>query len=417
MGASGNYEPVSNIPDVMAPSERRDGYVVGHIIYDGPVHIYDSYFTGFSRSKFSLFDQWGATIRFTGHSMTNTKVSSSSYQVHFREVQDGAGNDLQSFWFGGMIYDMDGDFTGRSMNAITRDADILKEPSSPIIKFGLNAIESRRRYCYVELRSSDEDYTVVRKRRQTSTLHRSDGAVFTELHDHATLDGVCMPVMVNGVYDYSYEYTQSIPAISRFDYHSMNANEYFILEIPNVPSTAKVYKGSPRGNYGVNGSLSSIPKLSSVSALKSYNGSAYTHVGNSIYIRYQAPAGANFRSSAILGSLFVCLFNDCFEGGNIPLNSARKTNDNLAKVTHSTKLIYPNPVQKTLTLSLKLHHSEKVTLKLYDLMGTLKTTLIQTTLKAGKQSLDADLQHLPAGTYIYHLQVGDQLHKGRIVKK
>lgn len=170
----------------MAPSERRDGYVVGHIIYDGPVHIYDSYFTGFSRSKFSLFDQWGATIRFTGHSMTNTKVSSSSYQVHFREVQDGAGNDLQSFWFGGMIYDMDGDFTGRSMNAITRDADILKEPSSPIIKFGLNAIESRRRYCYVELRSSDEDYTVVRKRRQTSTLHRSDGAVFTELHDHAT---------------------------------------------------------------------------------------------------------------------------------------------------------------------------------------------------------------------------------------
>ncbi|OJJ23479.1 hypothetical protein BKI52_03700 [marine bacterium AO1-C] len=417
VGASGNYEPVSNISATMAPSERTDGYVVGHIIYDGPVHIYDSYFTGFSRSKFSLFDQWGATIRFMGHSMTNTRVAPGHYKVHFREVQDGQGVDLQSFWFAGMIYDLDGSFTGKTLNAITRDADILKEPSSTIINSNLNAIESQRRYCYVEMRSSDENYTQPRMRRQTSTLYRSDGASFTELRDHAALDGFGMPVMVNEVYSYRYEFSESIPAISRFDYHSMSQGEYFILEVPNIPTTAKVYSGTPRGNYDYNGSLSLLPSRSTLSSLRSTTGSAYYYNSSQkrMYIRYQAPNGADFKSNDILGSIFICLNNNCADGASLPISSLRVTKR--PSLPKASDLVYPNPFSNTLTLSLELPKEGQVSLKVFDLMGRLQKTSMHKKLKAGKQSLELDMRDLQTGTYLYHLQVGDQLIKGKIVKQ
>ena len=417
VGASGNYEPVSNISATMAPSERSDDYVVGHIIYDGPVHIYDSYFTGFSRTKFSLFDQWGATIRYMGHSMTNTKVAPGHYKVHFREVQDGSGTDLQSFWFAGMIYDLDGSFTGKTLNAITRDADILKEPTSTTIQSGLNAIESQRRYCYVEMRSSDENYDTSRTRRQTSTLHRSDGAFFTELRDHAALDGFGMPVMVNEVYSYRYEFSESIPAISRFDYHSMSQGEYFILEVPNIPSSAKVYSGTPRGNYDYNGSLSLLPSRSTLSSLRSSTGSAYYYNSSQkrMYIRYQAPSGADFKNDGILGSIFICLNNNCVDGASVPLSSVRVTKQSL--VSKVTDLVYPNPFSNTLNLSVELPNEGQVSLKIFDLVGRLQKTSVYQNLKAGKQSLELDTRALKPGTYLYHLQVGEQLIKGKIVKQ
>ncbi|HAS41278.1 MAG TPA: hypothetical protein DCS93_12405 [Microscillaceae bacterium] len=419
VGASNNYEPVTNIPDTMAPSERVDSFVVGHIIYDGPVHIYDSYFTGFNRPKFSLFDQWGATIRYMGHSMTNTKVASGpgQYKVHFRKVQDSNGTDLQSFWFAGMIYDLDGSFTGKALNAITRDADILKEPSSPVIYSNLNAIESQRRYCYVELRSSDENYTQPRMRRQTSTLYRSDGASFTELRAHAALDGFGMPVMVNEVYSYRYEFSESIPAISRFDYHSMSQGEYFILEVPNIPTTAKVYSGTSRGNYDHYGSLSLLPSRSTLSSLKSTTGSAYYYNSfqKRMYIRYQAPTGADFKSNAILGSIFICLNNNCADGASLPLSSIRTAKE--VSLPKAADLVYPNPFLNTLTLSLELPKEGQVSLKIFDLVGRLQKTNVYKNLKAGKQLLEVDVQALKSGTYLYHLQVGEQLIKGKIVKE
>ena len=311
VGASGNYEPV---PSGAAVSERNDGYVVGHIIYDGPVHIQNSYFAKFDKPKFSLFDQWGATIRYMGHTMQNTKVdNSNSYQVHFREVQDGAGNDLQSFWFAGMIYDIDGAMTGQAMSAITRNTPILVDNTSTTIKSGLNASRVTKRFAYVELRSSDEDYTVDRRRRQTSTLSRTDdGASFTELNAYSALDGVGMPVMVNGVHDYKYEYSNStIPTVSRFDFHSMSAGEYVIIEVANIPSSAIVRRATPRGKYGYysNPGLSTISSRTSLSSLKSYNASAYYYNSStkSMYIRYQALSGS-FTDDGIIEASRHCLY-------------------------------------------------------------------------------------------------------------
>ncbi|EAY31898.1 G8 domain-containing protein [Microscilla marina] len=422
VGASDNHEHVSNIPDRLAPSERGDKYVVGHIIYDGPVHIKDSYFADFDAkyvggklSKFSLFDQWGATIRYMGHTMENTIVDKpSSYQVHFREVQDHNGTDLQSFWFAGMIYDIDGAMTNQPMNAITRNTPIMVDGTSLPIGSG-NASEVTRRFAYVELRSSDEDYGPASKRRQTSTLTRGDGVSFTELHQHSALDGVALPIMVDGVHHYKYTYSKPvIPTISRFDFHSMNQGEYVILEVANVPSGFIVRRVTPRGKYSyyANDGLQLVPNRLSLANLKSMNGSGYYYNSftKSLYLRYQALSGS-FTDDGIIESLMVCTNGTC--NGTVARTHTVVGNDQ----SESNSVVYPNPFEHTLQLSVKVANNEKVTFKLYDLLGKERKNYVQSNLKAGKHRLEVNVADLPKGSYLYRLQVGNKYFTGKLLKK
>lgn len=306
VGASQNYEP---IPTGISVSGNGEGLVIGHVLYDGPCKIYNSHFAGFDRPNFSLFDQWGANIKYHGHSLHNTTVANGSYNVQFRNNYTGP------VWFNASITDVDGTFTGTPMTAILQDHPMLIDATCKRITPGLRGMESNKRFCYIEVRSSEELFPVPpgqeNNKRPTTQLLRNDGVSFIE--GFKEIEGVSLSLMVNGVYQYKYIYHKGIPAITRFDYHSMNAGEWVILEIPNVPSTAFAYTGSINGFYG-GSNLVPLPRVNTLAALQSYNGNAAAYIGNSLYLRYQAIAIRDFREHGVIGSLFLCLNGNCANG-------------------------------------------------------------------------------------------------------
>ncbi|MDG9669446.1 FG-GAP-like repeat-containing protein [Hahella sp. CR1] len=313
VGASENYEPVA--PLGLSASSGVIGLAIGHILYDGPVRIRDSHFTGFERDNFTLFDQWGANIKYSGHSLHNTTVSPGSYQVRYRNDYIGP------VWFNGAIYDVDGTFTGQPMTAITQDHPMLVDGNSSRIKDGLSGMESRRRFAYVEVRPSDEIWLppapLVSRRRQDSTFFRSDGARYTE--SRKEIEGVSLLPMVDGAYNYAYIYHDQIPSITRFDYHSMSSGEYVTLELPGVAPNVYVYLGTPAGQYGFSGPLIQLGSVGARAALRAFDGNAWAYENGSLFVRFKAPAGADFRNPGELGSIFVCLNPGCAPGANRPL--------------------------------------------------------------------------------------------------
>ncbi len=326
VGASLNYEPIP--AGTVSISGHDLGIVTGHTLYDGPARIYNSHFAGFNRPNFSLFDQWGANVKYHGHALHNTTVAAGSYNVQFRN------NYVGPVWFNSSIMDVDGVFTGRPMTAIHQDHPILMDGASRRITPGLRGVESNRRFCYIEVRPSDEVWQPApgteSNRRQTSELRRSDGAGWIETIKE--IEGVSLSLVVNGAYQYRYIYHRGIPAISRFDYSSMNAGEWVILEIPNVPASANAFSGVANGIYTA-GNLSALPRVSTLAALQTYNGSAAAYIGSSMYIRYQAPAGSDFRSRGVIGSLVLCLNGGCANGGNYTFPDA--DGDGLSNVGES----------------------------------------------------------------------------------
>lgn len=307
VGASQNYE---QIPGTTSPSANTEGLVIGHVLYDGPARIYNSHFAGFNQSNSSLFDQWNANYKYHGHSLHNTTHASDSYRVRFRNIY------TEPLWFNGSITDVDGAFTGTAMKAIVQDHPVIVDNNCSVIPNG-NARESSYRYGYVEVRASNEIVVPAsgneQNRRQTSQLARNDGPSWIERRKD--LEGVGLTMILNGVYQYKYLFHKNIPSVSRFDYYSMNAGEWVILEILNVPSTANVYSGNADGFYaGTN--LVALPRVSTVAALQSYNGIAAAYVGGSMFLRFQAPAGKDFRNNKAIGSLFLCLSGNCAVGNN-----------------------------------------------------------------------------------------------------
>lgn len=68
---------------------------------------------------------------------------------------------------------------------------------------------------------------------------------------------------------------------------------------------------------------------------------------------------------------------------------------------------YPNPFNPTTTISFSLPSSRQVTLKIYNLIGSEVTTLVNETLPAGKFEVRWDATNHSSGIYIYRLTAGD----------
>ncbi|HET6227075.1 MAG TPA: G8 domain-containing protein [Bacteroidia bacterium] len=327
VGASQNYEPIPITPQSkLSISSSEEEQVVGHVLYDGPCKISDSHFAGFDRPKFSLFDQWGANFKYHGHSLKNTTVASGSYNVQFRKRYDSPT------WFNASITDIDGKFTGTAMTSIVMDHPIMIDNTCqritprinatapcPAGTTCLNGVESKKRYCYVELRSSDEIYPVPNgreyNRRQLSQLLRSDGKTWLETRKE--VEGVSISLMVNGIYQYKYLYHERIPVSTRLDFYSMNAGEWAIIEIANIPSSAIAYSGLMNGFSGGTG-FSELRRVSTLAELQAGYGSAAAYIGTSMFVKFQAPRGSDFLNRGCIGSLFLCLYGNCGPGANIP---------------------------------------------------------------------------------------------------
>lgn len=68
---------------------------------------------------------------------------------------------------------------------------------------------------------------------------------------------------------------------------------------------------------------------------------------------------------------------------------------------------YPNPFNPTTKIKFELKDTKNVTLKVFDIMGKLVTTLVNQKLQAGEYSIDFDGKNLSSGLYIYRIEAGD----------
>lgn len=74
--------------------------------------------------------------------------------------------------------------------------------------------------------------------------------------------------------------------------------------------------------------------------------------------------------------------------------------------TYVLESAYPNPFTSQARIGFELPVAERVTLKVYDVLGREVATLVDGTVSAGQQSVVFDAANLPSGVYIYRLDAG-----------
>ncbi|MFO7526091.1 MAG: T9SS type A sorting domain-containing protein, partial [Ignavibacteriaceae bacterium] len=67
---------------------------------------------------------------------------------------------------------------------------------------------------------------------------------------------------------------------------------------------------------------------------------------------------------------------------------------------------FPNPFNPGTTINYQLPEKNHVTLKVYDILGNLVTTLVDRELEAGYHSIDWNAGELASGVYIYRISSG-----------
>ncbi|MBN1560130.1 T9SS type A sorting domain-containing protein [candidate division KSB1 bacterium] len=68
---------------------------------------------------------------------------------------------------------------------------------------------------------------------------------------------------------------------------------------------------------------------------------------------------------------------------------------------------FPNPFNPQTTIKFSLPSTNRVTLKVYNVLGKEVATLVDKSLQAGEHTVDFDAAHLASGLYLYHLKAGD----------
>ena len=68
---------------------------------------------------------------------------------------------------------------------------------------------------------------------------------------------------------------------------------------------------------------------------------------------------------------------------------------------------YPNPFNPSTTIEFEVPNAELVTLKVYNTLGQLVSTLVNQHLAAGAYKFRFDASNLSSGIYFYALDAGD----------
>ncbi|MBZ0181628.1 MAG: T9SS type A sorting domain-containing protein [Melioribacteraceae bacterium] len=79
---------------------------------------------------------------------------------------------------------------------------------------------------------------------------------------------------------------------------------------------------------------------------------------------------------------------------------------------------YPNPFNPSTSIEYSVPSNEFVTLKVYDVLGSTVSTLVNETKEAGKYNVTFDASNLTSGIYFYSINAGGftQVKKMMLVK-
>ncbi len=77
-------------------------------------------------------------------------------------------------------------------------------------------------------------------------------------------------------------------------------------------------------------------------------------------------------------------------------------------------MAYPNPFRQQTALSFTLPSPERVRLAVYDVLGREVAVLFDGTAEAGRHEATLDGSGLPSGVYLWRLEAGAEVQKGRL---
>ena len=93
-------------------------------------------------------------------------------------------------------------------------------------------------------------------------------------------------------------------------------------------------------------------------------------------------------------------------GAKVMDNSLEKHNSATNALEYSLNQNYPNPFNPSTKISYLIKEEGLVTLKVYDILGTEVTTLVNENKPAGTYEAEFNASSLPSGMYIYKIQSG-----------
>lgn len=132
--------------------------------------------------------------------------------------------------------------------------------------------------------------------------------------------------------------------------------------------------------------------------------------------------GSHFRA----GSNVTLFVDASYFTGACPLPGARTVASVAEPVTDATSgislpeaiTVYPNPFTDAFTVAFDVREARTAKLTVYDLLGNrLALQPYDGRQVNGRGQITYDGSQLPAGVYVYQVQIGDTVQSGRIIKQ
>jgi hypothetical protein len=100
------------------------------------------------------------------------------------------------------------------------------------------------------------------------------------------------------------------------------------------------------------------------------------------------------------------------QGGQITVTQDRVNEEGILAMTYGLDQNYPNPFNSSTTVRYSIPRTERITLKVYNLMGQEVATLEDGRRAGGVHDVHWRSDGFPSGMYIYHLNAG-KYHESR----
>ena len=78
--------------------------------------------------------------------------------------------------------------------------------------------------------------------------------------------------------------------------------------------------------------------------------------------------------------------------------------------------VYPNPFRSSLTFTCSMATDSPVVLSIYTATGRMVKTLVDQPQGMGRHQLTLDGSELELGIYLYEIQAGSMVHRGKIIR-
>ena len=133
----------------------------------------------------------------------------------------------------------------------------------------------------------------------------------------------------------------------------------------------------------------------------------YRYIGNTVQIRFRFRSDSSTRQP---GS-----YIDDFHVYGRASTPTSVDNPQMTVMSYELFDNYPNPFNPSTTIEFHLSAQNKVTLKIFNILGEEVTTLVSDRLPAGKHRYKWEASHLSSGIYLYRLEVDNYTETKKMI--